>query len=87
MTDAIDGRVIVDARPVYGRVIEGRNCLTSEAKCPTCGATNAYRHSESHYSMGRWYGCGHLKAFYYDESGGIDRVEFSAASLEPVTAD
>lgn len=87
MTGAIDGRVFVDARPVFGRVIEGRECLTTEASCPTCGAANAYRHMETHVSVGRWYGCEHLKAFYCAEDGSIDRLEFSAASLEPETSN
>ncbi len=67
----------VNTTQVQGTVIEGRQCLTTEADCPICEARNAYRHVESHASIGRWYGCQHLKACNYDGAGFIESIEFS----------
>ena len=66
----------VNVTHVDGAVIEGRLCMVSEAVCPICGKTNRYRHVDSHYSIGRWYGCKDLFAFNWDESGLIETVEF-----------
>ena len=57
-------------------VIEGHLCMVSEAVCPICGKTNRYRHVDSHYTIGRWYGCKDLFAFNWDESGLVETVEF-----------
>ena len=66
----------VNVTHVDGAVIEGRLCMVSEAVCPICGKTNRYRHVDSHYSIGRWYGCKDLFAFNWNESGLIETVEF-----------
>ena len=66
----------VNATPVFGTVMNGRQMLTTEAKCPFCGARNAYAHSDSHYSVGRWYGCKHLSAMTLGDDGAISKVEF-----------
>lgn len=66
----------VNVTHVDGAVIEGRLCMVSEAVCPICGKTNRYRHVDSHYSIGRWYGCKDLFAFNWDESGLVETVEF-----------
>lgn len=68
--------ITVNVTHVDGAVIEGRLCMVSEAVCPICGKTNRYRHVDSHYSIGRWYGCKDLFAFNWDESGLIETVEF-----------
>jgi len=66
----------VNVTHVDGAVIEGRLCMVSEAVCPICGKTNRYRHVDSHYTIGRWYGCKDLFAFNWDESGLVETVEF-----------
>lgn len=66
----------VNVTYVDGAVIEGRLCMVSEAVCPICGKTNRYRHIDSHYSIGRWYGCKDLFAFNWNESGLVETVEF-----------
>lgn len=75
MTDNISVR----ANPIYGVVIQGRQCNATEAKCPVCGTTNMYRHLDSHYTDGIWYACDHLVAHTRDDSAMIDTAEFSAA--------
>ena len=66
----------VNVTHVDGAVIEGRLCMVSEAVCPICGKTNRYRHVDSHYTIGRWYGCKDLFAFNWNESGLVETVEF-----------
>ena len=66
----------VNVTHVDGAVIEGRLCMVSEAVCPICGKTNRYRHVDSHYSIGRWYGCKDLFAFNWNEGGLVETVEF-----------
>jgi len=66
----------VNVTHVDGAVIEGRLCMVSEAVCPICGKTNRYRHVDSHYTIGRWYGCKDLFAFNWDKGGLVETVEF-----------
>ena len=66
----------VNVTHVDGAVIEGRLCMVSEAVCPICGKTNRYRHVDSHYTIGRWYGCKDMFAFNWNESGLVETVEF-----------
>ena len=61
---------------IMGVAIQGRQLLTTEAKCPFCGARNAYAHVDSHYSIGRWFGCEHLCAMNYGDDGCIESVEY-----------
>lgn len=67
---------IVNATQVSGDVVDGQQCLTTEAKCPFCGIRNKYKHLDSHYSDGRWYGCKHLCAFTWAEDGYIESAQF-----------
>jgi len=60
----------------HGTVNSGRQYLTTEAVCPFCAATADYAHSETHSSIGRWYGCSHLHACETDDSGAIVVIEF-----------
>ena len=69
----------VTTKQVNGRSIEGMLYLTTEAKCPTCGAQNVYRHIESHYTHGRWYACQHHRAYNLGDYGLIESVEFEVA--------
>lgn len=43
---------IVNATQVSGDVVDGQQCLTTEAKCPFCGIRNKYKHLDSYYSRG-----------------------------------
>jgi hypothetical protein len=76
----------VGATHIHGASILGRSCCATEAICPVCGTRNLYRHSDSHYSMGVWYGCKHLAAFSWSDSGDIESVEFKDVCVEMVEA-
>ena len=58
------------------RSIEGRLYLTTEATCPICSIRAVHRHIDSHYSMGKWYGCAHVVACQWGDTGVIESVEF-----------
>jgi hypothetical protein len=50
--------------------------MTTEATCPVCGIPSVYAHTDSHYSVGKWYGCEHLKASNTNDNGLIESVEY-----------
>jgi hypothetical protein len=65
------------------RVIGGRLHMTTEVACPHCQVLCVYRHSDSHYSVGQWYGCQHLAAQEFDDTGLIEAAHFN--TLEELT--
>lgn len=70
------GSRCVPASPVFGRWVEGRLCMTTEAACPVCGLVNLYRHVDSHYSMGRLYACEHAESYTLGEDGSFESMSF-----------
>ncbi len=68
--------VVVNASHRMGRSIQGRQYLTTEAVCPFCASAAVYADSETHSSIGRWYGCSHLSASETDDAGVIVSIEF-----------